>query len=843
MAENKTKVDRIHDQMPRYFRTRVNPNWKALIESMGESDQTLSDLVEEVKKQFFMKTAERPYIDKLGANFKVSRPKFIGMDDATFRNYIPVLAYQPKQVKLVLDLLLDIFFFKESTTSFTQSEGFSPYDLRDKWKIEYTIDGVKKESIVFESDDFTDITMATAEEVAAVINRKALYSFAIVFDDRIQKRKFIRIFTNTIGSKGSVQVTGGRANLEFRFIGFNNDSGAGTNTTWNITKIGETVTFEHTGGTSPGLDRVLAGDIAIINIPDNEGSFEITKVNVGTGTFEFVNLFGTPGSFDHSSDPDSAVNFMTADKAVIYTNNNRAVVWEVSPGEIIVEIPASPPVVKRNLSGSAHINGIVDTIVNRVSATELELNNVEEWPLAGGQFVIQKEDEIATRILTDTEDEQVSYLLNTRFDKKQIYNYTAKVGNNLTGVTPDLPIIANIFEHDIVSAERQTGFDVLVTTTAPHGFLEGEAVRIQNTQSPLITKSLRVDILLADTDINVVNKMAARIGAEADFNTTSLGNIIEITNSNIGPTTDVTDIDSGVSIAVIQQGTIALPEITQIGVSNGASYDVAGDAERFEISSANDITRYHVWFNVLDGINYPQTNPGLDDSGIDGTFIISEIVSPTQFKYISPGEFGTKTGGLARVERIEMSNSGSLAYLTSAQLDTGLLGPNIWDANAAFVLSSLTTSTADEIKAGNNVRTLNINPINNIPNEEGFVIFGFGTENEEGPVRYLFKPTPSSMQIDPAYVFKNNHDVGDTITVIRRKGAHVISSTGKEYAPYITDPSIAREVLQELLRQVKSVGIFIEFLVRFPEQLYATLDVYRSDVDNLWPVNQSDTTE
>ena len=842
MAGNKTKIDRIHDQMPRYFRTRTNPNWSALISSLGQSDQNLADLVEQVKKQFFIKTAERPYIDRLGANFKVSRPKFIGMDDATFRTYIPILAYQPKQVKLVLDLLLDVFFFKESTTSFTQSEGAELYNLSDKWKIEYTVDGTKEESIVFEADDFTDINNATAEEVAGVINRKALHSFAIVFDDRILKRKFMRIFTNTIGSKGSIQITGGRANMEFRFVGFNNDAGSGTNTVWDITKIGDTMTFKHIGGTSPGLNRVLAGNVVIIDIPGNEGSFLITKVDVGAGTFEFVNLFGTPDIFDHSTAPDTAVRFMTLEKSVIYTNSNRAIVWEVSPGEIIVEIPASPPVVKRNLKGSAHVNGVVDTVINKISPTELELDNTDDWPMFGGQFVIKKRDEITTRILTDEEDEVISYTMETRFDKAQMYSYTAKSGGILTGISPDLPELAGVFEQDIATAERQTGYDVLITTVAPHGFREGEGVRIQNTVPNLSTKSIRVDVTVTDTDADVAAKTAIRMSAEVDFGATSLGPIVEVTNSNIGVAVDAADIDSGVAVAVSQQGTIALQEITQITVGNGASYDSVGDGLRFEISNANDVLRYHVWFNVLDGANTPQINPGLD-GGVDGTFVISEIVSALQFKYVSPGELGSVTGGLARVERIEMSNSGSLAYLTSAQLDTGILGPNIWDANAAFVLSSLTTDSADEIKAGNNVRTLNINPINNIPNEEGFVIFGFGTENEEGPVRYLFKPTPSSIQLDPAYVFQNNHDIGESITVIRQRGAHVISSTGKEFAPYITDPSIAREVLQELLRQTKSVGIFIEFLVRFPEQLYATLDVYRSGNEDLYPVNQAPTVE
>lgn len=53
----------------------------------------------------------------------------------------------------------------------------------------------------------------------------------------------------------------------------------------------------------------------------------------------------------------------------------------------------------------------------------------------------------------------------------------------------------------------------------------------------------------------------------------------------------------------------------------------------------------------------------------------------------------------------------------------------------------------------------------------------------------------------------------------------------KEYPAYVTDPAEARVILQDLIRSVKSAGIFVNFLIRYPEQLYATLDVYSSGVD------------
>ena len=836
--DNKNKIDRIHEQMPRFFKTRQNPNWKALIETLGESDDKIAQLIEEVRKQMFVKTADRPYIDRLGANVQVSRPRFIGMSDQSFRNYIPVLAYQPKQVKHVMDSLLDIFFFKETTTSYTQSQAISPYSLVDQWELVYIVDGIKEENILFRTDDFVDINNATAEEVASVINRQAQHSFAVMFDDRIKKEKYVRIFTNTIGAKGSIQIVGGRADIILQFTGFKLNAGSSTNTQWTVTKIGDTMTFTYVGGNTPNLQNVEAGDIALISILGNSGSFVVNNVNLSDNSFTFTNLFGTAGSYDHSLLLSTElVRFMTPEKMLVFKNDSRSLVWEVSPGEIIVEMPATPPVVKRSLGGSAHINGLVSTVTTVPSSSSLTLDDATDWPTSG-QFVVQSKDEIITHIVTISEDVTLSKQFNTRFDKSQIYSFTSKTGNILNGITPSLPDIAIVIEKSITSAVRDGANEVLVTLAVTHDFNVGEAVNIYDTAAAIPTKGIRIDVLAADTANQVAAKTAAQINAMADLAATSLGNVVTVTNSSNGITTDAADVDSGAVITVTQQGTALLPEITDIGVSAGSTYDVIGNGLRFNINSANDTNEYHVWFKVLDGVN-TQVNPGLDDS-VNGTFVITSVPSTTSFTYISTGEQGSAFGGEARIERMGMADAGSLVYLTSAQIDSGILGPYMWDASAAFVLSSLTSTVQNEIKAGNIVRTLQIAPVNNIPNEEGFAIFDFGTELQEGPVRYLYKPTTGSMQMDPAYVFKNNHAVGSSVTIIRRKGAHVITGTGSDYPAYITDPAIARTTLQNLLLQVKSAGIFIDFLIRYPQQLYSVLDVYKSVNPDLWPINEEE---
>jgi len=620
MAANKTKTDRLHDQLNPFFNTRNNPNWAGLIDAIGTQDQFVADLIVSVAEQFFIKTANRPYLDRLGANVFVNRPKFIGMDDTTFRQYIPVLAYQPKQVKHIIDVLLDIFFFKQSTTAHVQSAQAEPFNLVDGWELQYTVDGFKQDTVIFTAGDFADITQATAQEVAAVINRQTTNSFAIAQNNPVTKQTVIQLFTDTIGAKGSVTVTGGRANIAFQFDGFINAAANSNDVQWTATKVGDVMTFQWTGGNTPNLFAVQVGDTFISDIPgssgnlNNKGSFVITSVNLSNNSFTFKNLFGLPGTFTQTSSLQS--KFISDYRAVVWTNNpNRAVAWEVTPGQFTVEMPTSPPVVRRALGGSAHINGVENVMMNRVSDTQLTLDSVNNWP-ASGTFLLQEQNTIIASNATT--------LQNTQFISVETrYTYTSISGNDLVGISPNLPPAA-----------------------------------------------------------------------------------------------------------------------------------------------------------VLNG------PPGLANSG---SLVLLEDAVPASI--------------------------------------SGIKGPYVWDLNAAFVLSSLTGNLTQIINAGQSLKIINIGP-NNLDAGGGQLIFDFGTAFQEGPVRYLFKPSANTIAIDPAYIFLNDHTVGSAVTAIRSKGPHAMSGLGTEFAPYITDPTVARDILEALIEEVKSVGIFVEFLIRYPEQLYGTLDVY-----------------
>lgn len=768
MASNKTKVNQIHDLLPKHLNSEQNVNWKALVEALGEADQGTADLVSEVRKQFFVKTASRPYIDRLAANNKIARPKLIGMEDPSFRKYIPVMSYQPKQVKLIIDQLLDVFFFKESTTAFVTTSAYGPYDLNNNWELDLFIDEHFKDRVIFSSDDFTNIHAATPNEIVAAINRQTKYCYATAYYDSTTQYTFIRIFTNTIGSKGSVRVLGGRANIALRLNGFISTAGNGSDTQWLVTKIGDKVTFQYNGGTSPVLSQVQIGNIVLIDLAGNSGSFEISDVNLLDNSITFTNLFGTTGTFTQTS--TNQVKFIENNKYVAYLNPHRAMTWETTSGQITVELPASPPVMKRALKGSLHINGASSEMTNRDSNTSITVANAFNFP-ESGSFYLEPVQEIMSRILTISENTIVSNKMNSRLENGlQRYEYSSRVALNTMG--------------DIIAGAAQ-----ITNLASTVNLSVGQQVSMNG-----VPKYARVTNIVGNT-----------IDISSPATITSSGSVVKFLGNQL----------TGI--------TPNLPEVASLN--------------EFTISTlyrnsnvVTGITTAPHSFKVGENVIISNTSGGSGDW--DGCYIITSINSTT-FTYAQNGINDTAiTLGEARVERIAMSNSGSKVILSHSisNSSTRITGPYIWDNTADFVLSSNIGETQDIIQAGKIIRLLDIGS-NTLSKNGGYIVFNYGKNNQEGPIRYLYKPTDNIIALDPSYTFQNTHTVGSSVVAINNKGPHTMTGSASEYAPYITDPSEARIILEDLIRSVKSAGIFIDFLVRYPEQLYATLDVYGSGVD------------
>lgn len=760
--ENKTKADRIFDLLPKYFNARADENWTSLVGAIGAEDERLAQLAEEVRKQFFIKTSSRPYLDRLAANHNLQRPRFVGMSDNDFRRFVPILSYQPKQVKRIVDELLDLFFLKDATTAFLSSGLYETFTFEDGWNLTITVDSLNQEYIVFHTADFVDIAAATANEVAAAYNRQAKYSYAIPYYDSPTKQTYIRIFSNTIGAQGSMAITGGLANIALEPNGFLNELGTGNNTQWIITKVGNTVTFTYNAGIEPGVENLQPGDIFFCNLAGNRGSFVITSVDIRLRNFTFENLLATAGTISQTSSKQT--KWMRPVHVTSFALRRRALAWETTVGAVSVEMPATPPIVNRGAKGGMHVNGKFGTIVEINSSTSLTLDDVVDLPTEGN-FLIEPIQAITARLSGGASETVTTTTSNGRVISDFVrYHYTGISGNMLTGITPDLPATTALNEVVLDSLTRSGGN--VITCVGTNDFSAGDMIFISgSTGIPLLNTT--GDTVTGSTVLNDVGTIGVSPGQL-------------ITGTGIPAGTTVKSVEGLVTVVMSRAAT----------------------------ATGNDVA---IVFS----------------ENTNGPFTVASADS-TEFTIYKVGTVGVAiVPGTASKEELLLATEGSkIIFTTSVSSDiTKIKGPYIWELNAPFTLSADTSLTVTDIVPGKTYKLLEVET-NNLPEGPGYVVFDFGKNNQEGPIKYLYKAAENILAIDTSYTFQQFHEPGADIVAVSKLGPHTPAGHGDEYPPYVTNPPDARRILQDLIVSVASAGIFIDFIIRYPNQLYGTIDVY-----------------
>lgn len=472
------KIKNIQDNLlPAIFNARQNRNWKALIEAIGQNDESVAFLIEQVKNEVFLKTSSGIYLERNGSNFGVPKPEGVAISDEKYREYVPIMSYYPKQIASTIGKLLQLFFSEEYTNAYIETLNSAPYNLSDGYDLSYVVDNYKQEHVIFESNDFLDITNATAEEVVAVINRSVKHSFANVIEDNINKgNKYIRIYTNTIGREGFIEINGGVSNIFMHFEGFNVNAGNGTDTEWNITKVGDLMKYKYIGNMTPDLYKVEAGDLIASIIPGNMGCFEIERVDLGDQSVFFRNPFGT-AIVSYTQSSSNEVKFIKPYRSNVYKRLTRALMWEINPNEFKIEIPTSPSIMNKKLQGAIHLNGMASKVDNIPSNTTLELNNIDGWENTGtftAEWVVKIPNQYVTA--TGSVEEDPTLTKTKRSFKETIYSYNGIIGNILQNISPNLPDESKSLNYAIVSGVRSSYSVTLELSSPPNDISIGDQI-------------------------------------------------------------------------------------------------------------------------------------------------------------------------------------------------------------------------------------------------------------------------------------------------------------------------------------------------------------------------------
>jgi hypothetical protein len=349
------------------LRTFLNPAIKgkvtnAILESLATGSGYMVDQIEAVNEQLYIATASGQYLDQRLADYNLTRPAAVGLSDDVFRE-IGINVINSKQIRYLIEQLLLAMFGEEAANSTSSSTEFEPYNLDDGDMLIVGFDGQPSSTVIFNSSQFTNISSASALEVADAITRglrsQGKSGSAFAKDDGAGG--YVVLLSDTTGPSSSVTVLGGRAQNILKFEAIRPTT-AGPSTTWTVSQIsGGSLRYTWTAGANPSIGKVRENDY--VNIygtsfnTANQGTYTVTTVKsgtVGNAYFELDNPNGivevvVQGTVD-------SILFFNPFVSNMSTKQRFAAAYQTQTNILNIFIPATTKVVRRSRVGSAHLH-------------------------------------------------------------------------------------------------------------------------------------------------------------------------------------------------------------------------------------------------------------------------------------------------------------------------------------------------------------------------------------------------------------------------------------------------------------------------------------------------------
>ena len=172
----------------------------------------------------------------------------------------------------------------------------------------------------------------------------------------------------------------------------------------------------------------------------------------------------------------------------------------------------------------------------------------------------------------------------------------------------------------------------------------------------------------------------------------------------------------------------------------------------------------------------------------------------------------------ATTKVIRRSRVGS-AHIQLSVPSTGVqYGPYMFDIAQQYVIGATECNTTQLVDSSTGI-IVNVDDSSGFADSEGYLIFGYGTDYEEGPIPYISRPSNTTLMINPSYRFINVHQVGTNITLISEKAAVVPNASGLDYQNFITDIVSGRIYTEDLIQSIAATGITLVITVLYPNDI------------------------
>jgi len=188
----------------------------------------------------------------------------------------------------------------------------------------------------------------------------------------------------------------------------------------------------------------------------------------------------------------------------------------------------------------------------------------------------------------------------------------------------------------------------------------------------------------------------------------------------------------------------------------------------------------------------------------------------------------TQWGGNAATYYFDRNDPENIDFLSDAELVVAdyikpesdlFLGSYLYDPQGVyykFLPSSIGCLSTSQVLKGESGTILSVDSAEGFDPNGGYLVFDYGTSNIEGPLKYLAL-SGNQIVIDPSYTFQKTHQLNSTVRFVKQLERFVPDENGKQYQPFLTGTSLARDSFFEILKSIVSAGVFIQQDVLLPE--------------------------
>lgn len=246
----------------------------------------------------------------------------------------------------------------------------------------------------------------------------------------------------------------------------------------------------------------------------------------------------------------------------------------------------------------------------------------------------------------------------------------------------------------------------------------------------------------------------------------------------------------------------------------GSDVPSSGQAEYFLIDSFGTPSNRYVWLNVSGGSNMDPAPAGF--TGIEVTINSSDSAATVANK-----AYTAIVASLPLLTYEVLDNVITITSVVSSTIpDAGpstpsTLGSYVFDTQQGFVVGGAATTLTEDVNGESN-RVITVASSDGFPNTSGYLVIGYGTELQEGPIPYIAVPSTGSILISPTYFIQNDHPSGSSVFLITQKAPVVLPSDGSYYQPYLTDTANGRVYAQNLINSITAAGVTVIYTILYP---------------------------